>query len=238
MKLEEYDFREYERKFVIVTKAKKIISYLKDHPFITEDDESISLNDLKDGFYGYIFMDNEKGLLLRVLGNDKTQAKYAKDVKVLIEYKDFIDCEFEYIIPEELDYSYEIINDTDDEYYSNTSLLNIRGNEDLDHLRDEENPDILQITINYDNGEVEYLDALSVENYYEEDEIIVVKLLEDSEISDRFKKGTYIGTVYKDEELIIRYLLELKSEEEQEEYQKEQMLEDVDKFNEDDEDFE
>lgn len=238
MKLYDYDFREYERKFVIVSKTGNLLKELKKKPFITEDNESIDLNDLKEPFYGYIFIDNEEGITLRILGNDKTQRKYAKDVELLIRYNAFRDADFEYIIPEELDYSYDIINEYDELFYENESLLNVRGKEELDDLRDEENPDILEVSIHYDNGDSEYLDALTVESFEEEETIIVAKLLEDSEELDNLKKGQHLGLVYVEEELRIKYMLEAKTEEEQEEYYNEQRMDDVDKFNADDEDYE
>ena len=50
MKLYDYDFREYERKFVIASKTGNLLKELKKKPFITEDNESIDLNDLKELF--------------------------------------------------------------------------------------------------------------------------------------------------------------------------------------------
>ena len=65
----------------------------------------------------------------------------------------------------------------------------------------------------------------------------VAKLLEDSEELDNLKKGQHLGLVYVEEELRIKYMLEAKTEEEQEEYYNEQRMDDVDKFNADDEDY-
>ena len=119
MKLYDYDFREYERKFVIVSKTGNLLKELKKKPFITEDNERIDLNDLKEPFYGYIFIDNEEGITLRILGNDKTQRKYAKDVELLIRYNAFRDADFEYIIPEEV---FEIAAGTFRSYSNLTSI--------------------------------------------------------------------------------------------------------------------
>ena len=82
MKLYDYDFREYERKFVIVSKTGNLLKELKKKPFITEDNESID-SDIKIALYNeedYIKIKDYSEITWKYTYEENEEGRFRRDI--------------------------------------------------------------------------------------------------------------------------------------------------------------
>lgn len=189
MKITELSYRDYDRRFVLVTKSGNLLKKLK-------------IKDIKEPFYGFIYIDPEMGVSMQVLGDDKTGTKYIDEERINVGYKGLKDYNIEFID----NYEYEdLVLDINKEYYSNKARIKIRQNEKLDKFRYESHPDDLKAVVIYQEDDSTEELWIRVEDTVNNDDVIVGKLLSTSIKDNHLNVGEYVAVKFyeKENELVI-----------------------------------
>lgn len=191
-------FREFERKLIKVTSKNKIF-------------DNYGIEELENPFIGYLYVDKEDGVCVRIIGTPDNKEL----VKKLITEDNFvINCDYF----ENLEFSpftEEIeIYDLDkqmDAYYEDKELLELRNIKEIDNLRGIYYPDDILLTLEFEDGEDEYIWG-KLDGYIAEVDKYIVYLLESSKYDFEITSGEYAVCKYikqdNKEELIIQGILE------------------------------
>lgn len=189
MKITELNYRDYDRRFVIVNKSGNLLRKLK-------------IKDIKEPFYGFIYIDSEMGISMQVLGDDNTGTKYIDEERINVGYKGLKDYDIDFID----NYEYEdLVLDINKEYYQNKARIKVRQNEKLDTFRQESHPDDLKALVVYQEDDSSEELWIRVEDTVNNDDVIVGRLLNTSIRDNHLNAGEYVAVKYfeKENELII-----------------------------------
>ncbi|MCQ4795351.1 hypothetical protein NE604_06835 [Anaerofustis stercorihominis] len=182
MKLRDHHFRDYEKKFVEVSNSGNVLSKMGEE-------------DVKEPFIGYMYVDNNRGVTLRLLGNTENEVheKYLKEKISVAGYDLIEDFDIE-IIQEEIP-SLEIIRKHTDKHYGEAHIEKVRDRIEIDNLRSRAYPDDVEIVIPYKEGYVEKMWVRSYD-YILKENIYIFSLLKDSCYDESLKKGELIACKY------------------------------------------
>ena len=182
MKLRDHHFRDYEKKFVKVSNSGNVLA-------------KMGAADVREPFIGYMYVDNNRGVTLRLLGNTENEAheKYIKEKVSVVRY-DLIE-DFDIEIMEEEIPSFEIIRENTDEHYGEAHIEKVRDRIEIDNLRSRAYPDDVEIVIPYKEGYVEKMWVRSYD-YIVKENIYIFSLLKDSCYDESLKKGELIACKY------------------------------------------
>lgn len=191
-------FREFDRKLITITSKNKIF-------------DNYGITKLENPFIGYFFIDSEEGVCVRIIGNEDNLdlvKELINENNVVINCEQFDNLEFS-LYEGELE-TYDLEKQMD-EYYDDQELLELRNLNEIDSLRGIYYPDDVLLTIEFDEGEDEYIWG-KVDGYIAEVDKYVVYLLESSKFDFEITGGEYAICKYikqgKKEELIIQGILE------------------------------
>jgi len=179
MKLRDYHYRDYEEKFVKVSNSGNVL-------------DKLGAKDISEPFYGYLYVDIDKGVSLRFLGNDAND-KYLKEKISLLRYDLIEDFEIE-IIKEKLHFC-ELIKEQMKAYHGKENIKSVRIRREIDELRSRAYPDDVEIIVPFKEGYVEKIWGRSFD-YIKSEDMYIFTLLTDSVYDKNLKKGTLIGAKY------------------------------------------
>ncbi|WP_290776536.1 hypothetical protein [Anaerofustis sp.] len=184
MKLRDYGYREYERKFVKVNNGKE--------EFLLK----LGLEDIEFPFVGYLYIDDKRGITMRIIGNgeEENPDRYINDRVVLASYDLIEDLEIE-ILEEFSD-----IDSSQAENHlklsdENKTIYKVRERKEIDSLRSRIFPDEAEVVIPYKEGYVEKIWVKSFD-YIEKEGIYIFSMLKDSVYDENLKKGCFIACRY------------------------------------------
>lgn len=182
MKLRDHHFRDYEKKFVEVSNSGNVLA-------------KMGAADVREPFIGYMYVDNNRGVTLRLLGNAENEAheKYIKEKVSVVRYDLIEDFDIE-IIQEEIP-SLEIIRKLTDKHYGEVHIEKVRDRIEIDNLRSRAYPDDVEIVIPYKEGYVEKMWVRSYD-YIVKENMYIFSLLKDSCYDESLKKGELIACKY------------------------------------------
>lgn len=191
-------FREFDRKLITITSKSKIF-------------DNYGISELENPFIGYFFVDKEEGVCVRIIGNEDN-----KDLikELITENNVVINCEqfdnLEFSLYEEKIETYDLEKQMDD-YYDDQETLDLRNLTEIDSLRGIYYPDDVLLTIEFEDGEDEYIWG-KVDGYIAEVDKYVVYLLESSKFDFEITSEEYAICKYikqdNKEELIVQGILE------------------------------
>lgn len=191
-------FREFDRKLITVTSKNKVF-------------DNYGISKLENPFIGYFFVDKEDGVCIRIVGNENNPdliKKLITEETIIINCDNFNNLEFS-IFEEEIE-TYDLETQMD-EFYNDKELLELREIKEVDNLRGIYYPDDLLLTLEFEDGEDEYIWG-KLDGYIAEVDKYVVYLLESSKFDFEINSGEYAICKYikqeKKEELIIQGILE------------------------------
>lgn len=177
-KITEFNFREIDRKFVLVKSlSKKFDNY--------------GIKNLSNPFLGILYFDVDCGMTLRILGNpndEMMQKEYTNNFATILRADCFEELEFE-LYNEKIN-DYGILKQLEG-YYDYPDLIKTREIKELDEFRHSTFPDDVQVLIPFEK-QPELLWARLI-NVTETNKLYIVALLNDSYIDDNLKKGTFIA---------------------------------------------
>lgn len=191
-------FRDFDRKLITITSKNKIF-------------DNYGISKLENPFIGYFFIDEEEGVCVRIIGNKNNQElinELINEKNIIINCEQFENLEFSAFEDEIEIYDLE---KQMDEYYENQELLELRNIKEIDSLRGIYYPDEILLTIEFEEGEDEYIWG-KLDGYIAEVDKYIVYLLESSKYDFEIIGGEYAVCKYlkvdKKEELIIQGILE------------------------------
>lgn len=191
-------FREFDRKLITITSKNKVF-------------DNYGISNLENPFIGYFYIDREEGVSIRIIGNADNKGlikELITENNVVINCEQFDNLEFS-LFEEKID-TYDLEKQMD-EYYDDQELLDLRNIKEIDNLRGLYYPDDVLLTIEFDEGEDEYIWG-KVDGYIAEVDKYIVYLLESSKFDFEINSGEYAVCKYikqyKKEELIIQGILE------------------------------
>ena len=191
-------FRDFNRKLVEVKSN-------------SEEFDNFGIEELTNPFIGYLFIDKEDGVCVRIIGNKDNKElikRLVTEDNIAINSDYFDNIEFK-LLEEEIE-TFDLEKQMD-EYYKDKELLELRNITEIDNLRGIYYPDDVLLTLEFEDNEVEYLWG-RLDGYIAEIDKYVVYLLQGSEFdyeinSNEYAVCKYIKTDAK-EELIIQGILE------------------------------
>lgn len=211
MKILNENFRDIDRKWIAVERWKDLNRISK--AIKEELDDAVIL--------AYIFIDHEKGICAKVIGNVEFENK-----ELTVDSK-FIDKDYIIYSDTLKKIKFEIVDDKTikaikglnlikegiyDTYYNKPSIIKARKLEDLDQFRDEFSPDDLELY--FEKGKESELIWGRVEVYSKEKNILACSLLNDSKIDKDYKKNSYVFVKIikdkKDTDIVIDALANIK----------------------------
>ena len=191
-------FREFDRKLITVTSNSKIF-------------DNYGIKELKNKFIGYFYIDPEDGVCVRIIGNEDNKELIKK---LITEENVVINCEsfenLEFTLYENNIELYDLEKQMD-EYYDDKELLELRNIKELDNLRGIYYPDDILLTLEFEDGDNEYIWG-KLDGYIADVDKYIVYLLESSKydfeiIGNEYAVCKYLKIENK-EELIIQGILE------------------------------
>lgn len=195
-KIKDYDFRDLDRRFVIVKNTKDLLKSLKAY-------------DIREPFYGFIYIDHECGLTLSVLGNDSTKDKYVGEIRLIARYDTIKNYSVKVIDDSKFKYWNEIL-ELHEIYYTKYRIQKTRDFEYLDEFRCEGYPDDIKVMAVVNDNNLEQL-WVRIFDYVEKDNALIGELLNTSYFDDSLKEGTLVSIAYLAEQnvLFINNVLEV-----------------------------
>jgi hypothetical protein len=191
-------FRDFNRKLVEIKST-------------NENFDNYGIEELTNPFIGYLFIDKEDGVCVRILGNKNNKKlieKLIKEDNIAINCDYFNDLEFK-LLEDEIE-TFDLEKQMD-EYYKDKELLELREITEIDNLRGIYYPDDVLLTLEFEDNEVEYLWG-RLDGYISEVDKCVVYLLQGSEFDYQINSSEYAVCKYiktdSKEELIIQGILE------------------------------
>lgn len=212
MQLLDISFRDLNQKWIVIERWKDIKRLMKNLDIDLED--AIVL--------AYLYIDHEKGICARVLGNISFENHQ------LLLNDSFL--EKDYIIEHDLlkKIKFEIVDDETkskiknidviesnilEKYYNKPSILESRELTDIDEFRHEFFPDDLELY--FEKNKKSELIWGRIEVFSKEKEILACKLLNDSNIDEQYKKDVYVFVKIvrnkKDIDVVIDTIANIKS---------------------------
>ncbi len=189
MRLLDESFRNLDKKWIAIEKEK----------YIKKINKVLNLDLEEAVILAYIYIDHERGLCARLVGNiyHEDKSLYIEDkfiTKDVVIYNDILKkIKFSLVNDSTIK---KIINldviekEIADKYYSNLPILEVRGLKIIDEFRHELYPDDLELYFEFNkNSELIWGRALV---YSKEKNILACRLLNDSKINKEYKKGTYV----------------------------------------------
>lgn len=131
MKIIDFNFRDIDKMIIQLddTNILKVIDLKLDVPF-----------------YGVIYIDHEKGISLRILGDDNNNLIVG--IPYILRYDDIKNVE----VVEVENFKYkELVDKMLDPYYSDSHIIDIRNIAELDKYRLKSNPDTILVNFNKEN---------------------------------------------------------------------------------------
>ena len=179
MKISEFkSFRDFDRKFVKITNVNN------------KDKVRLKLDNLKEPWYGILYIDEECGISLRVLGNEDN---FIKDKGILLRADVFDDIDFEIF-----DGTNELKNVLDNQinkYYYSDKYEELLSDKKLDKFRHEFFPNDVKTLLILDNQLEQMWVRLTMKT--DQKDLYVGKLLNTS----YYKKKEY----YQGQDVAIKY---------------------------------
>lgn len=154
-----YNFREVDRKLVVMRDIRDTFN-------------NIGIKNLTNPFIGYVFIDSQSGLNVRIvgnLGNEKLNKMLCTKKKVCINNISFLN--YETILFEDEINTYDLEQQMK-KYYSFENIENGRNQTEIDNLRNKENPDYVEIVFPYKKKIEKY--SVRLVDYVKEDKLYVV----------------------------------------------------------------
>lgn len=191
-------FRDFNRKLVEVKSN-------------SEEFDNFGIEELTNPFIGYLFIDKEDGVCVRIIGN-KDNKELIK--RLITEDNIAINCDYfdnlEFKLLEEEIETFDLEKQMD-EYYDDKELLELRNIKELDNLRGIYYPDDILLTLEFEDGDNEYIWG-KLDGYIADVDKYIVYLLESSKydfeiIGNEYAVCKYLKIENK-EELIIQGILE------------------------------
>ena len=181
MKLRDHHFREYEKKFVEVSNSGNVLS-------------KMGAGDVTEPFVGYMYIDINRGVTFRLLGNIENEAheKYIKEKISLVRY-DLIE-DFDIKIIEDIS-RLKAIEEHYKENFSEPHIEKVRERREIDNLRSRAFPDDVEIVIPYKEGYVEKIWVRSFD-YIIKENMYIFSLLKDSCYDEKLKKDSLVAAKY------------------------------------------
>ncbi len=192
-KFEDYEFRDIDRKLVIVESME-------------EKFNNFGIEELKNPFIGYVYIDNKTGFNIRVIGNDNNKElikKLCTKNCILIRNNMFKYYDIK-LYDKELDI-YNLDKKIEKGYYDN-KFVKMREHKELDSLRNSLYPDDVEITVLL-NGKTEILWGRLLD-YDEVNKYYIIELLNRSYFDEKAESGTIVACTFKDKVLIMKYVLQ------------------------------
>ncbi|MBR2711377.1 MAG: hypothetical protein IKE89_02790 [Bacilli bacterium] len=145
-------------------------------------------------YYGVIYIDHEKGISLRILGDENNNLIVG--VPYILRYDDIKNIE----VVEVEDYkNKELVLKMLDPYYSDSHIIDIRKIVELDKFRLRSNPDTVLVNFNKDND----TEQMWCRVMGSTSDGLVCGLLTDSNLFDNLVRGTNIMAKVSDNEELI-----------------------------------
>lgn len=209
-KLEEMSFRDYDKKFVLVKNTGNLLERLL-------PEEEIEGNDLptqiKEPFYGLMYIDHECGVTLNVLGNVENKDLYVETIRLIARSDSLENAEFKIIDDKEYLYSKKALEKLD-VYYENKNVNETRNEELLDKFRHPFFPDDVEVILPTEKGLEQMWARLMLKT--NQDNLYVGELLNTSNVDEKYQTGRAAALVYYTEGdeplLIINGLVQFKED--------------------------
>ena len=211
-------FRDFDRRWVGIENkkiCKKIAKKLKRKHLISP-------------IFGYIFIDKENGISLRIVGNFERDYKYRifidedyleDDLVIDYDFMQKIKLDVEIIdenVIENVEGTNIISNKIDSEYKNINNFLSTRDYKYLDKFRDERYPDDIEAVLENKEQEVDEYLYVTIEGIMDKrPDLLIAKLDDSSEYNENYKEGDYVAVKYYEDEDIVKIYGQLKRREEE-----------------------
>lgn len=218
MKINGELFRDFDRKWVGIENkksCKKIAKKLKRKRLISP-------------IFGYLFIDKEEGISLRVVGNFERDNKnkvyidedYLEDDLIIdYEFMQQIKLEVELLddnIVKHIEGANIISNKIDSEYKNINNFLSTREYKYLDKFRDERYPDDIEAILENKEQEVDEFLYVTIEGIMDKrPDLLIAKLNDSSEYNKDYTEGDYVAIKYYEDEDKVKIYGHLKRREEE-----------------------
>lgn len=176
-----YSFRDINRKIVLLEDTREMF-------------DNYGIKKLENPFLGYVYLDIDRGLNVRIIGNENNQK--------LIEKLCTEEC---FIVRHDLLLNYKAtlydkkINTFEldkqmDTYYSYDNIEKVRARDEIDHLRSKEYPDDVTMIVPFKNDNEQLWVRLV--DYDEKENLYIAYLLNDSYKDRDLVEGTFVACKY------------------------------------------
>lgn len=203
MKVDGHLFREFDRKWVGIENKKSCRKIAK----------KLKRKDLISPIFGYIYIDKELGISLRIVGNFERDYKYRIFVNedyleddLVIDYDFMQKIKLDVTIIEDsiiknVEGANIISNKIDSEYKNVNNFLETRNYKYLDEFRDERYPDDVEAILENKEQEVDEFLYVTIEGIMEQrPELLIAKLDDGSQYNEEYKAGDYVAIKYCEED--------------------------------------
>ncbi|MBR4261743.1 MAG: hypothetical protein IKQ35_00070 [Bacilli bacterium] len=211
-------FRDFDRRWVGIENRKSCKKIAK----------KLKRKELISPIFGYLFIDKEEGISLRIVGNFERDYKYRifinedfleDDLIIDYEFMKKIKLDVE-IIDEEIIKNVEgtniISNKIDSEYKNINNFLSTREFVYLDKFRDERYPDDIEAVLENKEQEVDEYLYVTIEGIMDKrPDLLIAKLDDSSEYNEDYKEGDYVAIKYYEDEDLVKIYGHLKRREEE-----------------------
>lgn len=154
--------------------------------------DKIGYHNEKGFLYGFLYLDKEKGLTLRVFGNidEEKVIEFIKTDQLLKHYETLPTLEYKQLPIHDLNKLNKVVD-----YFENGGVTRAREEKSINKARNKEYPSFLNVTVIYDDGTSETLFGLGCD-YIKKDNEVIVNLVSDSFFDDDLVSGTTLVTEY------------------------------------------